>query len=228
VNCLAVDASGFVYVVGTTASPNFPILGGAQTIFNGPPSSEDIFVSKLNPEGTQLIYSTYLGGHGSDLGLGIAVDSSGSAYITGQTTSSDFPTTPGAFQRSTGGGNSAFVSKLNPAGNALIYSTYIGGSLGNQRANSIAVDSSGNAYIPGKTTSADFPTTASAFQRNLTGFQDAFVTKLSSDGAALAYSTLLGGDGNADEGFGIATDTDGFAYVVGHTASLNFPTSVSA
>lgn len=224
---VAVDSSGSVYVTGNTISTNFYGVNAAQSLFSGPNFVEDAFVAKLNREGTALVYSTYLGGHGSDLGLAVAVDSSGSAYVTGQTTSTDFPTTPGSFQTSPGGGNNVFVTKLSPAGNVLSYSTYLGGS-GNQRANAIAVDSAGSAYVTGKTSSADFPTSTSAFQRGLRGFEDAVVAKLSATGSTLVYSTLLGGDGNTDEGFGIAVDATGFAYVAGHTASINFPVSIGA
>lgn len=225
---VAVDSSGCVYVVGSTVSANFPTLNAEQSIFSGPSSIEDVFVAKLNPEGDALIYSTYLGGHGSDLGLAIAVDSSGCAYVTGQTSSTDFPTTAGAFQASPGSGVNVFVAKLNPAGAALLYSTYVGGGMGNQRGNGVAVDSMGSAYVTGKTTSADFPTTPAALQRNLRGFEDAFVSKLNAAGSGLVYSTLLGGDSNTDEAFGVAVDSGGFAYVVGHTASTNFPTTAGA
>src|SRR5262245_14752336 len=225
---VAVDSSGSVYVTGNTISANFYGVNAVQSAFNGPSFVEDAFVAKLNPEGTALVYSTYLGGHGSDLGLSIAVDSTGAAYVTGQTTSNDFPVTPGAFQTSASNGNNVFIARLNSTGNALSYSTYLGGRSGNQRANAIAVDGSGNAYVTGRTSSVDFPTTASAFQREMRGFEDAFVTKLNATGSALVYSTLLGGDGNSDEGFGIAVDAEGSAYVVGHTGSTNFPTTSGA
>lgn len=220
---VAVDSSGCAYVVGTTISTNFPAINAEQQAFNGPGSVEDIFITKFNAEGTAVIYSTYLGGHGSDIALGIAVDSTGSAYVTGYTSSMDFPTTAGAFQRSPGPGTNAFVAKLSPSGDALLYSTYLSGSLGNQRGNAIAVDSAGNAYVTGRTTSEDFPITPTAFQQSLRGFEDAFVIKLNAAGSSLVYSTFLGGDSNTDEGFGVAVDSAGFAYVAGHTASSNFP-----
>ena len=225
---VAVDSEGSVYVVGNTTSSDFYAVNALQSSYSGPSSVEDVFVAKLNAEGTALIYSTYLGGHGSDLGLAIAVDSSGCAYVTGQTSSSDFPTTSGAFQTTAGGGDNVFVVKLGPAGNTLLYSTYFSGSMGNQRCNAIAVDSSGSAYITGRTTSVDFPTTAKAVQRDLKGFEDAFVVKLTPSGDAADYSTLLGGSSNLDEGFGIAVDGAGFAYVAGHTASTDFPVSDGA
>jgi len=225
---VAVDSSGSVYVTGNTISTNFYQVNSAQSVFSGPNFVEDAFVAKLNREGTALIYSTYLGGHGSDLGLAIAVDSLGSAYVTGQTSSADFPTTAGAFQASPAGALNVFVAKLNPSGRELLYSTYLGGGMGTQRGNSVAVDSTGNAYVTGKTTSADFPTTPSSFQRNLRGFEDAYVSKLNAVGGGLVYSTLLGGDSSTDEAFGVAVDSGGFVYVVGHTTSTNFPTTAGA
>src|SRR3989454_4213011 len=173
-----------------------------------------------------LAYSTYLGGTGFDEGFGISVDSLGQAYVTGVTASLAFPTTAGAFQSSSPGGD-AFVTKLNPTGAALVYSTYLGGTnldvgLG------IAVDSLGQAYVTGETFSVDFPTTAGAFQRSSAGgISDAFVTKLNAAGAALVYSTYLGGT-DFDEGFGIAVDSLGQAYVTGVSASLDFPMTAGA
>jgi len=167
-----------------------------------------------------LIYSTYLGGSGGDLGSSIAVDGSGNAYVTGYTYSTDFPT-QNPFQRTLRGRQDVFVTKLNPSGNALVYSTYLGGS-GDDTANSIAVDGSGNAYVTGYTYSTDFPT-QNPFQRTLRGRQDVFVTKLNPSGNALVYSTYLGGSGD-DLGFGIAVDGSGNAYVTGSTSSTDFPT----
>ena len=169
-----------------------------------------------------LIYSTYLGGSGADEGRGIAVDSSGNAYITGWTDSRDFPTTPGAFQTTCCG---AFVTKFSPTGSTLVYSTYFGyGS-----TSGIAVDSSGNAYVTGYTESTNFPVTPGAFQATCGGGEpynncmDAFVTKLDPSGSALVYSTYLGGS-SWDSAYGIAVDSAGNAYVTGYTQSSNFPT----
>ena len=171
-----------------------------------------------------LIYSTYLGGSSTDFGHGIVVDSNGNAYITGQTSSGDFPVT-NPFQPTLGGGSyDAFVTKLNATGSALVYSTYLGGS-GNDSGAGIAVDSGGNAYITGYTTSFDFPL-MNPFQSMYEGGNaDAFVTKLNATGSALVYSTYLGGaaaDGNF--GYGIAVDSSGQAYVTGETYSTDFPT----
>jgi Beta-propeller repeat len=193
-----------------------------------------------------LAYSTYLGGSLSDISYAIAVDSGGNAYVTGLAASANFPTTPGAFQTTahakTGAGTfagNAFVAKLNPAGSALVYSTYLGGSAnhnctqispcsnnGDQGAG-IAVDTAGNAYVTGSTTSSDFPTTLGAFQPGLRGLQNAFATKLNSDGTALLYSTYLGGS-NADWGFGVAIDSQDNAYLTGATCSNDFPVTSSA
>src|SRR2546430_1144889 len=183
-------------------------------------AGEEAFVTKLNPTGAVLVYSTYLGGTNSDVGLGIAVDSLGQAYVTGETFSADFPTTAGAFQPSSPGGFSdAFVTKLNPAGAALVYSTYLGGT-GDENGFGIAVDATGNAYVTGITFSPDFPTTAGAFQPSSPG-GDAFVTKLNPSGAALVYSTYLGGTG-CDVAFAIAVDSFGNAYVTGQPLSSVF------
>src|SRR5437660_12099220 len=170
-----------------------------------------------------LVYSTLLGGSNDDRGFGIAVDAAGDGYVTGGTGSSDFPTTAGAFQTTLGGGSDAFVTKLDPTGTALVYSTYLGGSSGDF-ANGIAVDATGSAYVTGSTLSADFPTTPGAAQTTFGGgLVDAFVTKLNPTASALCYSTYLGGN-SFDHGIGIAVDAAGNAYVTGDTASTNFPT----
>ena len=180
-----------------------------------------------------LSYSTYLGGSGNDAAEGIAVDSSGNAYVTGRTFSMDFPKTPGAFETSFFVRPGVFVTKLNATGSALLYSTYFGGS-GGDYVGSVAVDSSGNAYVAGGTFSLDFPTTPGAFQRGPRLLPDAFVTKLNAAGNALVYSTYLGGSGGEVQGItgfgrtGIAVDASGSAYVAGLTASPDFPTTPAA
>src|SRR5439155_1546373 len=218
------DGAGNAYVTGLTDSADFPTTAGAfATSANG---CDDAFVTKLNPLGTSLLYSTYLGGSGADEGLGIAVDGAGNAYVTGQTGSTDFPTTAGAFATSFNGGDDAFVTKLNPLGTGLLYSTYLGGS-GADEGLGIAVDGAGNAYVTGETDSTDFPTTAGAFDTSANGGFDAFVTKLNPLGTSLLYSTYLGGSGS-DCGSGIAVDGAGNAYVTGSTGSANFPTTPGA
>jgi hypothetical protein len=229
---IAVDASGSAYVTGYTFSTDFPTTPGAfQSTFPG--GGINVFVTKLDPTGSAPLYSTYLGGSGDDTGRGIAVDSSGNAYVTGITTSTNFPTTPGAFQTTKSGCSfctNVFVMKLNPIGSApLVYSTYLGGS-GNNQGYGIVVDTLGNAYVTGYTTSTNFPTTPGAFQTAYAGggLGNAFVTKLNPTGSApLVYSTYLGGNGD-DQGYGIAVDTLGTAYVTGATRSTNFPTTPGA
>ncbi len=223
---IAVDAAGNAYVTGRTSSTDFPTTPGAfQTTFGG---FDDAFVTKLNPEGSELVYSTYLGGSDEDAALAIAVDSSGNAYVTGETFSTNFPTTPDAFQTTLGGASDAFVTKLNLAGSDLVYSTYLGGTR-NDSGEAIGVDSTGNAYVAGETISADFPTTPDAFQTTFsdTPFFDAFVTKLNLADSDLVYSTYLGGSLN-DVASGIAVDSSGNAYVTGETRSTDFPTTPEA
>jgi hypothetical protein len=217
-----VDAAGNAYVAGTTGSSDFPVKSAAfQTTYGGGSCGgyypcTDAFVTKLNPTGSALLYSTYLGGSGEDGALGIAVDAAGNAYVTG-TASADFPTTPGAFQAPRSWG---FVTKLNSAGSALVYSTSsIGGT-------AIALDRAGNTYLTGGA-GPNFPTTPGAFQTSPAGSGDAFVTKLNSTGSALVYSTYLGGS-KGDSASSIAVDTFGSAYVTGGTASTNFPIAPGA
>ena len=219
---IAVDASGNAYVTGFTGSTDFPTASPIQPTFGG---GGDAFVMKLNAAGNDLVYSTYLGGSGTDTGNGIAVDSSGNAYVTGRTDSTDFPTAS-PIQPAHGGGTpfrDAFVTKLNAAGSALVYSTYLGGS-GREEGNEIGVDAAGNAYVTGFTFSTDFPT-ASPIQPALgSSFEvDAFVTKLNATGSALVYSTYLGGS-RSENGNDIAVDASGNAYVTGFTRSTDFPT----
>jgi hypothetical protein len=222
---IAVDSAGYAYVTGTTDSPDFPVTPGAyQTTLRG---VEDVFITKLNRNGSGLVYSTYLGGSGqddTDFYSSIAIDSSGNAYVTGFTDSPDFPTTPGAFQTTNHGGfYDAFVTKLNSSGTALIYSTYLGGSL-DEGGLGIAVDGAGRAVVTGYTRSPDFPTTSNAAQPIIGGDYDAFVTKLNGSGTALVYSTFLGGTA-FDVGTSVAIDRSGNAYVTGTTVSPDFPTS---
>jgi hypothetical protein len=224
---IAVDASGNAYVTGWTSSTNFPTTPGAfQTTYGGGDFNGDAFVTKLNPTGSALVYSTYLGGNSNDVGHDIAVDASGNAYIAGFTSSTNFPTTLGAFQTTYGGGIvNAFVTKLNPTGSALAYSTYLGTS--ENYGYGIAVDASGNAYVAGLTSSTNFPTTLGTFQTTNGGGRDAFVTKLNPAGSALVYSTYLGGS-LQDYGYNIGVDASGNAYVAGSTSSTNFPTTPGA
>jgi len=223
---VAVDSSGNAYVTGLTESPNFPSTSGSfQTAFG--PGSRDVFITKLTPTGSGLVYSTFVGGNNEAGGYALALDSAGSAYVTGYTNSSDFPVTPGAVQSSLGGLSDAIVLKLNATGSALIYSTYLGGS-NVDGGNGIAVDSSGNAYVSGQTQSTNFPTTAGAFQTSFGGgFSDAWAAKLNPTGTALVYSTYLGGS-NPDGSYAVAIDAIGSAYLTGYTSSSDFPTTSGA
>ena len=219
---IAVDESGSAYLTGVTDSMNFPTANALQPTFGGGLGGGfDAFVTKLSADGTSLVYSTYLGGLASDLGSGIAVDESGSAYLIGFTDSTDFPTA-NALQPSHDPGTDAFATKLSADGASLVYSTYLGG-LSVDAGLGIAVDELGSAYLIGITDSTDFPT-ANALQPTFGGGRDAFVTKLSADGTALDYSTYLGGSGNS-EGSGIAVDGSGNAYLSGWTQSSDFPTA---
>ncbi len=230
--CIAVDSSGDAYVAGYTYSPNFPIqtviqpnfgAAGFYTLF----STTNCFVTELNPTGSGLIYSTFLGGSVADGAQGIALDSAGNAYVTGYTQSPDFYTA-NPMQPSLTGLQNSFVSKIGPSGAGLVYSTYLGGSVTDQ-GNAIAVDPSGNAYVTGFTYSPDFPVT-NAIQSNLAGtgvltFEqtyNVFVSEINAAGSSLVYSTYLGGS-NQDRGQGIAVDSLGDAYITGMTNSPEFP-----
>ena len=224
---IAVDSTGEAFVVGSTTSIDFPL---ANPLPGANPGFPTAFVTKLNSTGSALIYSTYLGGGANDQAAAIALGSAGEAYIVGSTTSIDFPTTPGAVQRIYGGGGDAFIAELNPTGNQLLYSSYLGGR-DRDVGTGIAVQK-GQAYITGYTQSGNFPISAGAFQRVNAGMTDVFVAAFSPDGTSLVYSTYLGGD-NDDQGNGIAVDIFGSAYVTGFTASsLNpsgkFPVTAGA
>jgi hypothetical protein len=247
-NGIAVDGSGNAYVTGETLSTDFPATPGAfqttcgtDTNCNAAGASvfSDAFVTRINANGTLLGYSTYLGGSSDDTGTAIAVDSSGNAYVTGETTDSnttvatgDFPVTTGAFQTSYGNGSAAagsnaFVTKLNVAGSGLTYSTYLGGSTADV-AVGISLDSSNEAYVTGTTLSADFPL-VNPFQTALSGNSDAFITEVNTNATGLAYSSYLGG--NLDENYdaatgsffggGIAVDSSAKAHLTGSTTSTS-------
>ena len=232
-NGVAIDGSGNAYVTGKTKSSNFPTTGGAfDRSINIPPNCPrcgtdvtDGFVFKLNAAGSALAYSTYLGGTEDDSPRGIAV-AGGNAFVTGETLSSNFPTTAGAFDRTYAGQYDMFVTKLNAAGSALAYSTFLGGAAVDNGAG-VAVDSGGNAYAMGFTSSTDFPTTAGAFDRTQNGGFDVTLTKLNPAGSALVFSTYLGGAG-FDSGNDLTVDSGGNAYVAGGTGSTNFPTTAGA
>ncbi len=227
---VAMDAAGNAYVAGTTAAADFPVTTGAFQPHIAAPQKFDAFVAKIDPSGTSLQYSTFIGGDGNDGAYGIAVDKTGSAFLSGETISSNFPVTAHAFQRKPGGGSAAdaFACKLSPDGTSLLYATYLGGS-GNDYANAIAVDEAGNAYVTGATDSQDFPVTVGAAQKSLgTGaVSNAFVVEIDPSGSAELYGSYLGG-GNYDGAYGIAVDAAGHAYVVGIAYSQDFPTTTGA
>lgn len=218
IRAIATDAAQNIFVVGETYSPDFPGPATSSTArYSG-----DAFVVKLNASGTQILYSVILGGAGYDSARGVAVDTSGNVYVTGVTTSGDFPVTAGAFQRvsASPGLEEAFVAKLSSAG-TIMYATYLGGS-SSDLGYAIAVDQNGAAYVAGSTSSVNFPVTGNAPQMAFRGGSDCFVAKLDPSGASLSYSTYLGGE-NIDVCKGIAVDASGAAFVTGTTISTGFP-----
>lgn len=220
---IAVDNAGNIYFTGETNSLNFPTVNAAQPIFRG---NLDAFVAKLNVNGNELLYSTYLGGTFPDAAFGLALDRFDNAYITGRTQSFNFPTR-NALQPNLKGQQDVFIAKFNPDG-VLIYSTYLGGEPADaggrdeESGYSIAVDQLQNVYITGFTTSPSFPM-LNAIQNTFGGVEDVFVVKVNATGSALVYSTYLGGD-RAEEARAIAVDALGNAVITGYTFSLNFPT----
>jgi len=230
---IAVDSTGNVYVTGTTESFDFPVVNQIPGACQGSCSTsfDVVYVTKINAAGNALVYSSRIGGSNFEEGIAIAVDSLGNAYLTGLTSSADFPQVnpiPGACLGTCGTGSSqdAFVTKISTAGNALVYSSLLGGS-NNDHGFAIAVDGSANAYLTGQTDSTDFPQAnpipGACLGTCGTGFpQDAFVTEVNAAGNALVYSSHLAGSAFT-EGFGIAADSAGNAYVVGLTQSVDFP-----
>jgi hypothetical protein len=214
---IAVDGTGALYVVGTTQSDDFPVVNALQAT-NA--TENDGFITKLSPAGDALVFSTFLGGGGPDEIDGLAVDAAGAVYVTGRTSSSNFPV-KNALQNTMKGLNDLFVAKLDPTGASLVYSTYLGGSAG-EDAGSIAVDATGAAYVTGDTASNDFPTVTPIQAKFGGGNVDAIVAKLTPTGDALSWSTYLGG--NDDDYVGrLAVDASGAVYVVGSTLSFDFP-----
>lgn len=227
---IEVDAFGNAFVTGLTMSSDFPTTPGAMnTTYNG--GFSDAFLVKLNPTGTGLVFGTYFGGSVAagfniDAAWDLAVDPGGSAFVCGVTNGIDFPTTPGAFNRTLNGPGDAFVARFLPDGSGLVYSTYLGGS-GGESAASIAIDSTGSAFVAGQTDSPDFPVTAGALNGSYGGATDGFVARLTPAGDALAYATYLGSF-REDIAGGIAVDANGRATVSGWTNSTDFPTTPNA
>ena len=227
---IAADAAGNIYITGETASAAFPTSAGVfDTSQNG---GSDVFVTKLNAAGTAVVYSTFVGGSGNDVAWGIALDAAGNAYVTGSTTSTNLPTV-NAFQGARSGTQDAFFFKLNAAGTALSYSTYLGGTGSADIAYAIALDAAGNAYVSGDTDSSRGIASAGAYDTTLGGAVDAFLVKFDAtqNGAASrVFGTYLGGSsgGGDDHGLAVAVDAAGKAYVSGYTTTTNFPTTASA
>ncbi len=215
----AVDPDGNVYVVGMTTGTGLPTTAPYQATYGG--GTFDTVVMKFDKTGTAPIYTTYLGGSGDDRGAGIATDLAGNAYVSGLTDSANFPTAA-AYQGTKAAGQDAFLTKLNPSGSALTYSTYFGGN-GNDYSQNLAVDGSGQAFLVGDTSSTDLPT-LSAVQPAAPGNDDSFVAKFNTAGSALLYATYVGGAASGEQTFGIAINNAGNAYLTGYTHSSNFPT----
>jgi hypothetical protein len=215
---IAVNAStGVAYVTGSTQSSNFPILNPLQANLAG---SSDVFVTEVNPTGEALLYSTYLGGTSADVAQAIQIDSSGDMYLAGYTFSDNFPL-HGPYQNALKGNSNAFVAEIAATGSSLKFSTYVGGS-GTDRANGLVLDSTGNVYVVGTTSSTNFPITSGSYQTTNHGQSNAFIFKLNPAGSGLLYSTYLGGS-NLDQGNGIAVDSSGDVFVTGYTQSDDFP-----
>lgn len=215
---LLVDGAGIIYVTGYTNSSDFPTTAGAHdTTYN---AGNETFVSSLSSNGSTLLWSTFLGAELDEIGDSLALDAAGNVFVTGYTYSTQFPTTAGAYDRSKSGGYDAFVTKLSTGGGGLSWSTYLGGMSSDDAGTAIAVDSAGNAYLTGTTTSENFPTTAGAFDATQNGNVDVFVSKVS--GPTLAWSTYLGGSG-FDGSLAVALDGSGNLYAAGRTRSSNFP-----
>ncbi len=225
---LVLDASGNVVLTGL-AGNGYPTTSGAyDTSFNGGLAHHDGFVTKLSASGSAILWSTYLGGTESEEGQSLGLDSLANVVVAGNTYSSDFPTTLGAYDTSFNGGRvDAFAAKLSASGSALLWSTFIGGSSTDGSANSLVLDASGNVVITGQTYSPDFPTTPEAYDTSYNGSRDVYVVKLSASGSTLLWSTFLGGDSD-DWGRSLVLDALGDVVVAGQAGSSSFPTTAGA
>jgi hypothetical protein len=217
---IAVDADGYAYVTGETHSvADFPAVVGPDLTHNGGPYNGDAFIAKVRADGTGLVYAGFIGGTGEDYGYGVAVDGNGFAYVTGNTSSNNFPWTPGAYDTTYNGGGDAFVAKVKADGTGLVYATYIGDVVSPTTADTgkdIAVDASGNVYVLVNTSFGPF------------GGRDTSVVKVNAAGSALVYVEYIGGSNGDDDGNSLAVDSSGFAYVTGNTSSNDFPATLGA
>jgi hypothetical protein len=234
---VAVDGTG-IYIAGETSSPTFPTTPGAfDTTYNG---GDEGFFSKLDPTGSTLLYSSFLGGPSPDAVYDLGVGADGSLYLTGETRSAEFPTTQGAFDTTWHGDTDAFVTRVDPSGSSLMYSTFLGGTTGSagraaapddlifgDHGEDLTVGPGGQVYVTGFTDSPDFPTTVGAFDRTYGERLDAFVTELNASGSALVFSTFLGG-AERDRGEEIVLDATGAPVVAGHTFGTDFPATPGA
>ena len=221
---LVLDSNNNIYVVGVSSSPSFPTTLGAFDETHG--GGEDVFVLKLNATGTNLIYASYLGGATDDYTGSIVLDENHNLYIVGTTTSTNFPTTTGAYDQFLNGNDDVFVAKLNSTGTALVFATVLGGS-NDDIGNSIVIDTSHNVYVTGETQSADLPVTDNAFESDKQGLKDIFVAKFNALGSNLEYASYIGGTEN-DVGMGIAIDATNNVYLTGYTFSDDFPVTSAA
>jgi uncharacterized protein (TIGR03437 family) len=225
---VAVDPAGNIYAAGYTESANFPATPGAHS--SSAAGNRDAVVSKLNPAGTAILYSTFIGGSQNDRADEISVDAAGNAYVVGDTSSTNFPITAGAFDRSLGGSQDAFALKLNPAGAALSYATYVGGRAF-ENGLGLAVDPAGNLWIAGRTHSPDFPTTPDSFDPSFNNpgedQGDGYILKINASGSGVLYGAFAGGN-LRDVAQSLALDPAGNLYVGGYTHSPNFPTTPGA
>jgi hypothetical protein len=229
VSGLATLGDGTVYATGQTLSEDFPTTAGAyDRLLNdgGVGVADDAFVSVLTPDGSVLVYSTFLGGDHNDYGYAITVGPGATAYVTGEAQSADFPTTPGAFDETYNGGGDPYVTRLSTDGSAVVSSTFTGGSA-IDRGIAITLDSMGQVFITGDTSSGNYPTSPGAFDRSFNGLIDAYVTKLDPSGSSIVYSTFLGA-GKSDLGVDLAVEPDGSVTLTGDTFSTGFPTTPGA
>jgi uncharacterized protein (TIGR03437 family) len=235
---LTVDGAGSAYVTGATVSADFPVTANAlQTKHAGVPNTGivfggsdafDAFVAKFTPDGSQLVYATFLGGQGNDRPTAIAVDRAGNATVTGITSSANFPVTTGALMPTLPAGRQAgFLTRLNATGSDLIFSTYIAGANGDTSANALALDTSGNVWVAGATSSPSLPVTGAAYQPKIAGAQDGYVLELNPQASAIVYGSYLGGKGD-DQVAAIGVDAAGSCYLAGSTTSSDFPVTPGA